>query len=415
VYAISASIPLVQNRKTRFSHNNLVRRKYMNKKLLAVAIGAALAAPMYAQAAVTVGGQAHVSADYVDTLDAPASIHNTKVWNVSSNVTNIFIKADEDLGSGMKAIFFLQEYFRLDDNAGATQTGSTGTAATANPSVGYGTRMHDAPAYVGLSSNAGTILLGNQDTLTKLANRSVDLFNNAIGDTRNLGMDNTRFQNSVSYTSPTMGGVTLAWQHSTNVDNGVVTPLATSANGFTGTTTNTAQNYGDVFAVKFAQGPVVVNGAYMRLDNRLSTSAAYYTNQVTDLSASVKAGPARIVAAYQKNNNASNAVGVQTGIWSLGAALTFGNETVKGQFSSLNADTAASVGRNSTLWSIGYDHAFSKTFTGYAAFAVADNDSGATKGMAGGGGHGDSPAVSTSTAEGGPQQNGVSLGVIYSF
>jgi len=389
----------------------------MNKKLLAVAIGAALAAPMFAQAAVTVGGQAHVSADYVDTLDVQTGVHNRKEWNLSSNVSNIFIKADEDLGGGMKAIFFLQEYFRLDDNGGAAQTAGASTVATNTPSVNYGNRMHDAPAYVGLSSKAGTILLGNQDTLTKLANRSVDLFNNAIGDTRNLGMDNTRFQNSVSYTSPTMGGVSLAWQHSTNVDNGIVTPLTTTPNGFIPATpqTNGAQNYGDVFAVKLEQGPVVVNGAYMRIDNRLSASTAYYTNQVTDLSASVKAGPARIVAAYQKNNNSGNAVGVQTAIWSLGTALTFGSETVKAQFSSLNAMSATSVGLNSTVWSIGYDHAFSKTFTGYAAFAVADNNSGARVGMTGGGGHGDTAVVSSNVTQGGPQQNGASLGVIYSF
>jgi len=387
----------------------------MNKKLLAVAIGAALAAPMYAQAAVTVGGQAHVSADYVDTLDAVSAVHNTKQWNVSSNVSNIFIKSDEDLGGGMKAIFFLQEYFRLDNNGGASQTSGTGT--TTSPSVNYGTRMHDAPAYVGLSGNFGTILLGNQDTLTKLANRSVDLFNNAIGDTRNLGMDNTRFQNSVSYTSPTMGGVSLAWQHSTNADNGIVTPTTSTPNGFATPTINTTQLSGDVFAVKFERGPVTVNGAYMRLDDALSAAPAnyYYTNQVTDLSASVKAGPARIVAAYQKNNNAAHTLGVQTAIWSLGTALTFGSETVKAQFSSLNAQSATSVGLNSTIWSIGYDHAFSKTFTGYAAFAVADNNSGARVGMTGGGGHGDTEVLTTNVSQGGPQQNGASLGVIYSF
>ena len=75
----------------------------MNKKLLAVAIGAALAAPMYAaNAAVTVGGQAHISADYVDTFAVTTgttlNANSTKQWNISSNVSNIFFKAEEDLG-----------------------------------------------------------------------------------------------------------------------------------------------------------------------------------------------------------------------------------------------------------------------------------------------------------------------------
>lgn len=393
----------------------------MNKKLLAIAIGAALAAPVYvAQADVKIGGQAHVSADYVDTFDSAASIHDQKVWNISSNVSNIYVKADEDLGGGMKGIFFLQEYFRLDDNGGATQTGQNN--AYASPTMNGGTRMHDAPAYVGLSSGMGTILMGNQDTATKLTNRAVDLFNNQIGDSRNAGADNTRAQNSISYTSPTFAGVTMGLMHSTNLDNGLVTPLTTSANGYApvapATSTNTTQKYGDVVNVKYEGGPVMVSASYMRLDDRLNGSTSYTAQQVTDLAGSFKVGPVRLVAMYQQNKNLTNVAGASDQqVWGAGAAFTFGSETIKGQFYSRN-NQAFTVGRNSTIWAVGYDHAFSKTFTGYVAYAAADNNIGANIGMAGGGGHGDSPANTTGGGTGGyggAQQNGGSIGVIYNF
>ena len=41
----------------------------MNKKLLTLAIGAALAAPMLAQADVKIGGSVNMSVDYIDTND----------------------------------------------------------------------------------------------------------------------------------------------------------------------------------------------------------------------------------------------------------------------------------------------------------------------------------------------------------
>jgi predicted porin len=380
----------------------------MNKKLLAVAVGAALTAPMYAaNAAVTVGGQAHLSADYVDTLTNTTTNDQKKVWNISSNVSNIYFKAEEDLGGGLKGIAFLQEYFRFDDNGGATQTsGASGSSAT----TAYGTRMHDAPAYAGLSSSQfGTVLLGNMDGPVKLTGRSVDLFGNAIGDSRNAAVDNTRFQNAIAYATPNFAGVTVVVAHSTNADNGVVTPTTQTPNGF-GTSTNTKQIYGTALGVKYEQGPLMVAGAYMMLDDRLSTATTTYkTTDAYDLAASFKFAGARIVGFYQGVTGAGNVDGADADTYGIGASYTFGANTIKGQWYNFT-NKAGATDVSSSVYALGYDYAFSKTFTGYVAIAAASNDLGNKIGMAGGGGHGDTPANYS-----GGDQNGLSLGMIYNF
>ena len=385
----------------------------MNKKLLAVAIGAALTAPMYAaHAAVTIGGQAHVSADYTDTFDATAnnattlSTNSRKMWNVSSNVSNIFFKAEEDLGGGLKGVFFLQEYFRLDNNSG-----------TSNTSVTLTNRMFDAPAYAGLVSNSlGSLLLGNMDGPAKLTGRYVDLFNNQIGDSRNTAADNTRFQNAIAYVTPTFFGVSVTLAHSTNLNNQIAAtsadttinvgspPVTPAAASVAGSTT------GDALGVKYEQGPLMVGFGYHHAINHDSTAATYADNKVADLSAGFKIAGARIVGFYESNKANGFVNGTDADTYGIGASYTFGNETVKAQYYNLTKKATGVADISSNIVALGYDHAFSKTFTGYVAVAKSSNDIGGTVGMAGGGGHGDAPNVAA-----GQDQSGLSLGVIYNF
>jgi len=356
----------------------------MNKKLLAVAIGAALTAPMYAaNAAVTVGGQAHLSADYVDQY-VGADSH--KVWNVSSNVSNIFFKADEDLGGGLHGVAFLQEYFRFDNQYGAAPTTTNGA----------NNRMFDAPAYAGLSSSSfGSLLLGTMDGPAKLNGRKVDLFGNAIGDSRSLYEDNTRLGNAVVYSTPSFAGVTVVVGHSTNLDNTV-------------NTTSGGQLSGNTAAVTYDQGPLMVGLAYLEASNDADTALTYAKKKVMNLAASFKIAGARIVGYYQNIKANGNVDGADVDTYGIGASYTFGKETIKAQYYNGTLKNATDVSSN--IFAIGYDHAFSKTFTGYVAIAAASNDLGGTVSMTGGGGHGDNVSVPS-----GENNSGLSLGIVYNF
>jgi len=350
----------------------------MNKKLLAVAIGAAFAAPMLAQAEITVGGTVHMDAGYIDT--GVGGAEQTKMWNISSNASNFVINANEDLGGGMKAVVKILEYVRFDN--------LDGTTAKTN-------RLTDGDAYAGISAGFGTILLGSMESPNKMLGRSVDLFGNAIGDSRNLDMNNVRLSNMVNYTSPKMAGVSVEVAHSTG-------------QAATGVSALNSAKVNDI-AVKYSGGPVSVGlGRQVWADQGAggTDDDETYTTLVGSFG---PFGPAKVNVAYQKRENIGNVATTESAVMGLGASVKVGGSgLVKLQFYKLTADSVGSS-LESKVVAVGYDHSLSKATTAYVAIAKADNDVGANKGMAGGG-HGDNVA----NLDGG-SQNGLSLGLIVKF
>jgi predicted porin len=140
----------------------------MKKKVLAVAVGAALTLPLAAQAqtSVTVYGKLYPqinsarvygatapgtgAVSSLTTIDTAARRANRDVVLMESANSRIGFRGTEDLGSGLKAIFQLEGSFGVD-------TGALNTANT----------LFDQDTFVGLSSGFGTIKLGNMDTVYK--------------------------------------------------------------------------------------------------------------------------------------------------------------------------------------------------------------------------------------------------------
>ena len=182
----------------------------MNKKLLAVAVGAALAASAaVTQADVKVYGVAHVSVDRVDAdLTAPAEVTNP--WNVADNSSRFGIKVSEDLGGGFTG---LAQFEIFVDNTEAA------LAVTSN-----------RDNYVGIGQKAaGSLLLGRRDSSEKDVGGIADLFfREQLGESRaiiNYGGGDTRNNESVSFESAMFGPVSfkLQWfanDSLTNTNNG---------------------------------------------------------------------------------------------------------------------------------------------------------------------------------------------------
>ena len=118
----------------------------MNKKLLAVAVAGALAAPglALAQSSVTISGIFKISLDNI-RIGSPAAARlgqNTSETRVADDSSRIIFNVTEDLGGGLAAIAQLDNRFQPD-------TG--GIAASGN-------------TWVGLRSKAmGTLTLGRND------------------------------------------------------------------------------------------------------------------------------------------------------------------------------------------------------------------------------------------------------------
>jgi predicted porin len=165
----------------------------MNKKLLALAVGAAFgAAPMFASAAVTVYGHAQVEIGSVDTGTTDQTVLEDNARG------RIGIKASEKLGNGMTAI---AKYEFRTDTADNVRT-SDGGPLTARES------------FVGLKGNFGTVQAGNVKSAYKYTGGvKYDPFVATLIEARRAnGMTGGKFGhngflgNHLSYMTPKMGG-----------------------------------------------------------------------------------------------------------------------------------------------------------------------------------------------------------------
>ncbi len=311
----------------------------MNKKLLAVAIGAALAsAPMFANAAATVYGLAHVSIDRLD--DGQAT--DNEVMTLSSNASFIGIKAADDLGGGMKGLFGAELGLNLD----------TATTNLANYNV-----------FVGLSGGFGTVKLGQIDDVVKQIGRSVDFFaSRQLGESRSMtaanGMD-ARLANGVNYESPKLGPVMITVNYG----------LANNAIESTGTDlTNLA------IGVQANFSGVYIGAAYKLMDKDIGAT----TDQATAyrVSASYTMSPFKVGGLYQNYTDdtpAGTATDIDLNVYGIGASFKIGSGTIKGQYYSAG-ESIANSSNGATLMAIGYDHSLSKTTTVFVTYAQIEND-----------------------------------------
>lgn len=351
----------------------------MKKSLIALAVAGAFVAPAFADTAnVNVGGQMHLSLDYLDADTAAASGN----WNVSSNVSNIYFKGTEDLGGGMKAVWQVQTYF----DAGATGNADGSFGGTAN-GVGSGN------TYVGLNGGFGTVLLGKHEAPLKIVSRKVDLFNNQIGDSRNLtagAANDIRPNNVLAYATPNMNGFEATIAYVTNTAAGAATDAsdtAVSMNAF------------------YTNGPLLLGAGYQ---NRDFGAAALSDETVWRLAAGYSFGDFKVVAFWQDESDVAGAANADRNVWGLGGAYKMGPMTLKAQYYNRD-DLGAAKNTGSDLWAVGLDYAMSKRTTAYVAYASTDNESAATA-TAFGGGHGDNPATKL-----GGNPNGFSVGMIHNF
>lgn len=403
----------------------------MNKKLIALAVAGAFAAPvaMAESGNVVIGGKMHFSLDSLKGANfGGGATDNTTNWNVSSNSSNIYFKGSEDLGNGLSAIWQVQSFV----SAGGTGNGD-GTFESGN-------------TYVGLAGKSwGMVILGKHDSPVKLLSRKVDLFGDQIGDSRNLvnnaggggvnadlalllaglapgytaGFD-LRPNNVVAYGTPDFNGFKALVAYVTNVGAGATrdTGLNIDPNAVTAWSGN----------VTYENGPIFVGLGYEKHDLSKVTNdptTAISDEKIWRLAAGYNFGDFKLVGLYQQESGLNRDVvvgptldnNVKRKTWGLGGAYKLGANTLKlqyyraGDLTNTNLLNAGDTG--ASLWALGVDHALSKRTTIYAAYAQTSNDGNNPNGAsysAFGGGHGDNPGTVA-----GKDPRGFSLGVIHSF
>jgi predicted porin len=220
----------------------------MNKKLMAVAVAGALAAPVaMAQSNVTISGRMSLGVNqYSATGNTQASASGyqsrNNVWDNGSRVT---IAGAEDLGNGLKADFYVETGFNADNGLLSGGSSNNASLTTATNVGGLGSRI----AYVGVNGGFGSLRFGRQNvfwgngiadqTQSNYIQAGTPFQTGSFGSGMGVGI--TRQSNTVQYITPTISGfqATVSWspnrqegvQGTSSTNNILNTNTAASANG----------------------------------------------------------------------------------------------------------------------------------------------------------------------------------------
>jgi predicted porin len=404
---------------------------YMNKKLIAIAIAAAVSAPaMAATSNVEVYGLMSVGVDSVSNGAGNTGKNNTNTTNVgrvSDYASRIGFKGNEDLGNGLKAIWQIEQAVSVD--GGNSTTAASGGLSGATTAFGGSTLRN---TFVGLSSkDMGTVMLGKIDTPYKTSTGRFDLFADTLGDYNGLvGAANyqgtgslteagnyfdVRPSNVAAYATPNFSGFSA------------VAAYVFGAEAATSGTSNKGNAYS--LAAMYDAGPLYLTAAYEKHNigdpNTGSVALTKAERKAWKLGAAYSIMDFTLSALYEKTTDDLGATqGFAAGsdlwghsTWFLSGKYQMGAVALKAQYA--KAGDMACSGCNDTgakQYTLGADYAFSKRTTVYALYTKISNDNNAEYNFAlnpaanlGG------VANNTAWTNTGVGISGVSLGVKHSF
>ncbi len=327
----------------------------MQKKIIALAIAAAISAPAFADTSnVTVYGKFDLSYDSIRTGNGTAAAAQGTTSNrVSSNTSLIGLKGSEDLGDGLSAIWQVESLV------------TPGSATTTNT---FGTRN----SFLGLSSTSlGTVVLGRHDTPYKISTRAYDVFGDGIADSRSItgggvaavASFDGRQDQVVAYISPKLGNVaTLAI--------GYVNLSPTAA--LAATAKNTATSVAGMFDIGSGFGAAL---AYEVHD--LNTVAAGAKEKATKIGASYAQDAFVVNFAYEKTSDTLTAVtganiNGHSDYYLSGKYNVTAADAVKLAYAKANTINGV-AGSDAKQVTVGYDHSLSKRTTVYALYTKLSN------------------------------------------
>ena len=342
----------------------------MNKKLIAAAIAAVVAAPAVSAADTTLYGRAHIDV---------RSESNGKVDNytVNSNTSIIGIKGSEDLGDGLKAVF---KYELGYDMADTDKDGALGALA------GGKSPLSGRDAYVGLSGGFGTVIAGRSSTPAKIAWYAAgnDHMGDTIADFNKVGFTEFRVDNAIAYISPSFSGFTVAGAIVPGEQKGTVaatTPVVIGENQlYQGkpeiNKKGEADNDGiaDHYSIglMYAGGGLKASLGYEKVAEIADIAGVTTDAKMVQASASYTFGDFTIGGSYEKSSDFMTLKGLDKKVWGISGKANFGNNYVVANYGTADFDQDAVGSDDYTTFAIGVGHKFSKRTQVYAAYSNRD-------------------------------------------
>lgn len=312
----------------------LIKEKLMNKKLLAVAIASAVAAPMAVLADegnVTISGHANMAVEVTDN-------GNDSTTNVATNGSDLAISGWEGLGNGLKAVFLMKSHIGLDDGSLFNAGGKDG--------------------YAGLAGAFGTVALGFHGQPYKTSTGGLDIFNDTIADHSSVmnggGVYDSGIGNAIIWFLPNMNGFSGHLQYGADE------------------TGNDNNPWGAQF--NYSNGPWYVT--YAHADDGVDGTADKIGGSFTFGGATTLAV---IYETLDGNSSSPASAHLDHDAFYLALSHNMGNNTFKLAYANADDDTASSTGAD--YWAVGVDHHFSKRTLVYGLYTRVNNDSNGTYGL----------------------------------
>jgi predicted porin len=304
----------------------------MKKTLIVVLVVVSIAAfaVLHADTSPQVYGRLHLSLDHLGNQEDSA-------LNLSSNSSRLGFKGEMYIMPGLSAIYQLEGTVNVDVRGGQIAT---------------------RDSYGGINGEFGSIRLGYFDTPLKTIRSRTDFFGDQIGDARNMTLGNDyRFRNSIGYTSPKFGLVTLDAQYSVDQNNA---------------TTATDNDDWALSTSAFIREKDFYAGAAYEIRNDSDDSET-----AMRLGASIKLQAIRINAFFQHYSADHDAITIGGG-----AGYSMDDLMLKGQLYMVSMD---GDDNNGILLALGADYKLSGNVRLLSAFAMTMNNDNAAFSSSGGG------------------------------
>ena len=362
----------------------------MKKKLLAVAVAGALAAPgvALAQSSVTISGVFKVSLENLRLGSRVAAGLNNSENRVSDDSSRILFNVVEDLGGGLQAI---------------------GQADLRMPMASGNVIAMSGNTHVGLrSASLGRVIVGRQDvhygaTESDMSVLAGDLRADSISllayMANGVAIANaTRTPNIIHYTTPNFGGFTAIVAYSTGPTGGATGQPNVSTVGAAAGVGATAAQQSDLsssirkgnaftFNPNYAASNWQIGYSYwnMKPDSGqlLSASAAQLDQRSNKLYGSFKIAGFKIGLSWDKSKltgNSGATAGVRTNertAWSLPISYIMGNNGFHFHYTKARDDTVTVAQDGAKMVALSYQYTLSKRTSVGLTYAKITNDAGA--------------------------------------
>jgi len=227
----------------------------MQKKIIALAL-ASMSGVAFAQSNVTISGQMKLGYENVSAGGAANGVNATSRGRVTSNTSNIVFSGEENLGNGMKAVFFIDSEVMADNAGGAGALAGNGGGT-------FGSRQ----VYAGIGGAWGTFVIGrldghytNMGTIDAAGFNDLALNTNSINLLGRVGGGATfggRLDNTMAYLSPNFSGFSGKLAYTTMSENT--------------NTTVPAKDSGWNLGLKYDNGPINVSYSYLAVNKAGAT------------------------------------------------------------------------------------------------------------------------------------------------